>query len=157
MLDLVLTLRDLLPSSTTLLTANKTSLSVLGVVPVDITVHSHLLLPASSTILSAPGVSPSNPCNRILIVDKTGELMDPCSLQGLELELLAIKGRRTEHTYNFYLFKLIAQYYENTGQNKSLDKLEDLSMLGYLTYGKGCRGEVKQICQSQEIFSCNSS
>ena len=76
--------------------------------------------------------------------------MDPCSLQGLELELLARKGRRTEHTYNFYLFKLIAQ-------NKSFDKLEDLSMLGYLTYGKGCRGEVKQICQSQEIFSCNSS
>ena len=89
MLELRLTLRDLLPNSTTLLTANKTSLSVLGVVPVDITSHSLLLLPALLTCLqrrnrkfpplSAPGVSPSHPCNRLLIVDKIGELIDPWS------------------------------------------------------------------------------
>ena len=91
MLELGLALRDLLPNFTTLLTANKTSLSVLGLVPVDITGHSLLLQPAlltclkkkqkvpSSTILSAPGLLPSNPCNRLLIVDKISELIDPWS------------------------------------------------------------------------------
>ena len=38
MQDLGLTLRDLLPTATTLVTADRTSLTVLGAVPVDISV-----------------------------------------------------------------------------------------------------------------------